>query len=146
LDGLRLDAVDSIVDDSRDHILAAIGRRVREVAGQRGTLIFAEDEFQDSRRLRGADVQGSGLDGAWNDDFHHAARVAMTGHRGFFYGDYQGSPQELISATKWGYLYQGQWNARQKKHRGRPSLDLDARQFVVFLENHDQVANSLNGQ
>ncbi len=69
----------------------------------------------------------------------------MTGRSDFYYGDYRGTPQELIAAVKWGYLYQGQWNARQGKHRGAPALNLPGQQFVVFLENHDQVGNSAHG-
>ncbi len=146
VDGLRLDAVHAILDDSSDHILTAIGRRVRRSAAGRGTLIFAENELQDSRLVRPEQQQGCGLDGAWNDDFHHAARVAMTGHTEYYFGDYRGTPQELISAVKWGYLYQGQWNARQKRARGTPGIDLDAARFVNFLQNHDQVANSPHGR
>jgi maltooligosyltrehalose trehalohydrolase len=146
VDGLRLDAVHAILDDSADHILAALTRRVRQVAGQRGTLVFAESEVQDTRLIRTADSGGYGIDAAWNDDYHHAARVAMTGHSEYYYGDYQGSPQELISAIKWGYLYQGQWNLRQGRRRGTPAFDLHASQFVIFLQNHDQVGNSPLGK
>ena len=146
LDGLRVDAVQAILDDSKDHILAAIGRAVREAAGGRKTLVIAENEFQQAILLRSSEDGGYDLDMAWNDDFHHSARVAMTGHSEHYYGDYHGSPQELISATKWGYLYQGQWNARQQRRRGTPALDLDACQFVNFLQNHDQVGNSAQGR
>jgi maltooligosyltrehalose trehalohydrolase len=146
IDGLRIDAVHAIVDDSPDHILAAICRRVREAAGRRKTLVVAENEQQDPRLLRPIDQGGYGLDAAWNDDFHHAARVAMTGHAEYYYSDYQGTPQELISAVKWGYLYQGQWNARQKRPRGGSSFGLDAEQFVIFLQNHDQIGNSAHGR
>ena len=52
--------------------------------------------------------------------------MAATGRNEFYYGDYQGTPQELISAVKWGYLYQGQWNARQGRHRGTPAWDIPA--------------------
>jgi maltooligosyltrehalose trehalohydrolase len=144
-DGLRLDAIHAIVDDSPDHIIAAICRRVRQAAAGRKTLVVVEDEFQDARRLRTAE-QGDGPDGALNDDFHHAARVAMTGHNEYYYGDYRGTPQELISAVKWGYLYQGQWNTRQARFRGHPALDVDASRFVNFLQNHDQVGNSPQGR
>jgi maltooligosyltrehalose trehalohydrolase len=82
----------------------------------------------------------------WNDDFHHAARVAMTGHNEAYYTDYCGRPQELISAVKHGYLYQGQHFSWQKKPRGRPGLDLRPSQFVIYIQNHDQVANSCLGQ
>ena len=146
IDGLRIDAVHAIVDDSSDHILAAICRRVREAAAGRKTLVVAENEHQDPRLLRPIEQGGYGLDAAWNDDFHHAARVAMTGHAEYYYSDYQGTPQELISAVKWGYLYQGQWNARQQVRRGGPSFGLDAEQFVIFLQNHDQIGNSAQGR
>ena len=146
VDALRLDAVHAILDDSADHILAALERRVRQTAAPRKSLLFVENEFQDARLLRAVDRGGFGLDAAWNDDFHHSARVAMTGHREYYFGDYQGTPQELISAVKWGYLYQGQWNERQGRKRGSPGLDLEAPQFVNFLQNHDQVGNSPQGK
>jgi maltooligosyltrehalose trehalohydrolase len=146
IDGLRLDAIHAIVDDSQDHIVAAITRRVREVAAGRKTLVVVENELQQPHLLRSIDRGGYGVDAAWTDDFHHSARVAMTGHAEYYYSDYQGSPQELISAVKWGFLYQGQWNARQQRHRGGPAFDLDAEQFVIFLQNHDQIGNSAQGR
>jgi maltooligosyltrehalose trehalohydrolase len=145
IDGLRLDAIHAIVDDSADHILAAITRRVRQAGAGRKTLVVAENEHQEPRVLRSPADGGFGLDAAWNDDFHHSARVAATGHNEFYYGDYQGTPQELLSAVKYGYLYQGQWNRRQGRRRGAPAWDISAERFVVFLQNHDQVANSGHG-
>src|SRR5437763_4812541 len=70
----------------------------------------------------------------------------MTGRNEAYYSDYLGSPQELLSAAKWGYLYQGQRYQWQKKRRGTPTFDLDPAVFVTFLQNHDQVANSACGQ
>lgn len=61
-DGLRLDAVQAIVDDSADSILAALTRQVRQVAGRRKTLVIAENEFQNCRLLRRPDEGGDGLD------------------------------------------------------------------------------------
>jgi maltooligosyltrehalose trehalohydrolase len=66
----------------------------------------------------------------------------MTGHSEGYYLDFQGTPQELISAIRWGFLYQGQWNPRRAMSRGTPGLDVEAPRYVVFLQNHDQVANS----
>jgi len=145
LDGLRLDAIHAIVDRGPEHILAAIARRVRQAAGGRSTFIVGENEFQDARLVRSPEEGGYGLDAVWSDDFHHAARVAMTGHNEFYYADYQGTPQELLSALKWGFLYQGQWNPRQQRRRGTPAFDVDAARFVFFLQNHDQIANSGQG-
>lgn len=146
LDGLRLDATQQIFDSSSDHILAAIGRRVREAAKGRATFIVAENEAQQSWLVRGSSENGYGLDALWNDDFHHSVRVAATGRSEAYYSDYQGTPQEFISAVKRGYLFQGQWFSWQKQRRGAPTDGLHPNQFVTFIENHDQVANSLNGK
>jgi maltooligosyltrehalose trehalohydrolase len=89
---------------------------------------------------------GYGLDSLWNDDFHHTAVVTLTGRKEAYYSDYCGSPQELISANKRGYLYQGQRYAWQEKRRGTPAFDLPPWAFIHYLQNHDQVANSLRGQ
>jgi maltooligosyltrehalose trehalohydrolase len=153
LDGLRLDATQQMFDSSEDHILTAIGRRVRAAAAGRGTYLVSENETQETRLVRAPQApsdrpsgeRGFGLDALWNDDFHHTARVALTGHNEAYYTDYRGTPQELLSAVRWGFLYQGQHYKWQKKRRGTPALDLAAERFVLYLENHDQVANSGRG-
>jgi maltooligosyltrehalose trehalohydrolase len=145
-DGLRLDATQDIHDASPEHVLAAISRRAREAAGARATYLVMENEPQDTRHLRPLTAGGYGIDAAWNDDYHHTACVALTGRREAYYTDYTGSPQELISCAKYGYLYQGQWYSWQKKRRGTPALDLHGTSFVAFLENHDQVANTPFGR
>jgi maltooligosyltrehalose trehalohydrolase len=145
LDGLRLDATHQIFDSSPDHVLAMMARKVREVGGKRAICLVAENEAQQSKMVRAPEEGGYGLDALWNDDFHHSARVAATGRMEAYYSGYRGAPQEFISAVKWGYLYQGQWYEWQGKHRGAPAFGLEPNQFVHFLQNHDQVANSLRG-
>ena len=146
LDGLRLDATQQIFDSSEKHILTEVKDRVRAAARGRATVIFAENEAQHSQMARQVENGGYGLDGLWNDDFHHSARVALTGHSDAYYTDYSGTPQELLSAIKWGYLFQGQRYKWQKARRGRPALDLAPAQFVTFIQNHDQIANSGTGE
>jgi maltooligosyltrehalose trehalohydrolase len=146
LDGLRLDATQQIFDSSPDNILAVLARRVRAAARGRATLLVAENEPQETRLVRPPEQGGYGLDCLWNDDFHHSATVALTGHNEAYYTDYLGRPQEFVSAAKWGYLYQGQRYQWQKKRRGTPALDLGPAHFVTFTQNHDQVANSGRGQ
>jgi maltooligosyltrehalose trehalohydrolase len=146
LDGLRLDATQSIHDESADHILAAVGRAVREAAAGRRTLVIAENEPQDVRLVAPLENGGFALDGLWNDDFHHAARVALTGNREAYYRDYRGTPQELLSAAKHGYLYQGQLYRWQGKRRGTWARGLPRHTFVNYLDNHDQVGNSASGR
>jgi maltooligosyltrehalose trehalohydrolase len=140
-DGLRIDATQDIHDASDDHILAAICRRVREAAGERLAYLIAENEPQEARLVREL-----GVDALWNDDFHHTAMVALTGRNEAYYTDYLGTAQELISAVKYGYLYQGQRYSWQKKRRGSSSLDLPPPAFVSYIQNHDQIANSGRGE
>lgn len=147
LDGLRLDATQNIYDthEGGEHIVAEVTRAAREAAEGRSVLVVAENESQDSNLLRPAERGGHGLDAAWNDDYHHSARVALTGRKEAYYSDYLGNPQEFISSAKWGYLYQGQNYRWQKKRRGSPSLDLPPHAFIHFIQNHDQIANSARG-
>ncbi len=139
-DGLRLDATQSITDDSDEHFLVALTREVRDAAQGRETIIVGENEPQDARM-----ILDYGLDGLWNDDFHHAAMVALTGRSEAYYSDYKGTPQEFISAAKYGFLYQGQHYKWQRNRRGTPTLRIRPHAFVGFIQNHDQIANSARG-
>jgi maltooligosyltrehalose trehalohydrolase len=144
-DGLRLDATQEIYDQSSIHILAAIAQQVRHAARGRLTLLVAENEPQHTKLVRSPAQDGYGLDALWNDDFHHSAMVALTGHNEAYYSDYSGTPQEFVSALKWGYLYQGQWYKWQQRRRGTPTFGLKPATFVTFIQNHDQIANSGRG-
>jgi maltooligosyltrehalose trehalohydrolase len=142
LDGLRLDAIQSIHDRSPESVVAAVARRAREAAGGRNVVVIAENERQDTTLLHSRDENGAGIDAVWNDDFHHSMVVALTGRREAYYSDHHGTPQELISAVKYGYLFQGQRYAWQKQARGGRTDGLPPEAFVAFVENHDQIANS----
>lgn len=142
LDGLRLDATQSIHDASTPHILAEIVQTARAAAGGRSIFIVAENEPQLIKHVQSIAGGGFGMDALWNDDLHHSARVALLGRAEAYYTDYRGSPQEFISAAKRGYLYQGQYYAWQKQRRGTAALRTSPEAFVNFLENHDQVANT----
>jgi maltooligosyltrehalose trehalohydrolase len=146
LDGMRIDGTQALFDTGPEHILGAIARRMREAGGDRRVLVVGESEPQHARLLRDPARGGLGYDMLWSDDFHHAARVAVTGRREGYYGDYLGSPQELVSVLKRGWLYQGQWDLRQGKRRGTPAFDLPPFAFINYLQNHDQIANSGLGE
>jgi maltooligosyltrehalose trehalohydrolase len=146
LDGFRFDATQNIYDASADHILAAIVRQVRHAARGRSLIFIAENEPQNVKLVQAPEQNGYGLDALWNDDFHHSAMALLSGHREAYYTDYRGTPQEFISASKWGFLYQGQWYSWQKQRRGTPAFGLKPATFVLFIQNHDQVANSARSQ
>lgn len=146
LDGLRLDATQNIYDDSENHILVEITRRIRKAAGTRTTIIVSENEPQHTQLVRPIEQGGYGHDGLWNDDYHHSAIVALSNHNDAYYTDYRGRPQEFISAMKYGYLYQGQWYKWQEQRRGTSARGVPPEAFINFLQNHDQVANSARGE
>ena len=144
-DGLRFDAANVMHDGSPEHVLAEIARRVRPAARPRSLVLTAENEQQDAKMLRPPDEGGYGLDALYNEDFHHSAAVALTGRAEAYLQEYRGSPQELISATKWGFLYQGQRYAWQKGRRGTPAFGIKAASFINCLQNHDQISNLARG-
>ena len=145
LDGLRLDATQTIYDASTRHVIADIARTVRGRANGRRTLLIAENEPQLVDLVRPVEAGGYGLDALWNDDFHHSAIVALTGRAEAYYTDHRGTPQELVSAAKHGYLFQGQRYAWQNAPRGTRTRGMAPAVFVNFIENHDQIANSADG-
>jgi len=145
-DGFRFDATQSIVDSSDEYIVGAIGRAARAAAGHRSIILIAENEPQETKLVRPRSEGGDDLDGLWNDDMHHSAMVALTGHHEAYYSDYRGRPQEFISAAKYGYLFQGQPYLWQEAPRGMPAFGVSPAAFVGFLENHDQVSNSAFGE
>jgi maltooligosyltrehalose trehalohydrolase len=140
-DGLRLDATQSLFDESETHILRDIRERVEAASGGRAIFLVGENEPQNTRLLR-----EHGLDALWNDDWHHTARVAATGFTEGYYTDYGGSARELAAMANFGFLYQGQWYRWQKKRRGTPSRDIARSRLVCYLQNHDQIANSATGE
>lgn len=145
LDGFRLDATQSIFDASETHLLAELTQRTRAAAQPRRIIFVAENEPQCSEQLLPVDAGGFGIDAMWNDDYHHSARVALTGSRDGYYRDYTGRAQEFLSCVRRGFLYQGQWYDWQKQSRGSPLRDRGASACIIFLQNHDQVGNTATG-
>ncbi len=145
-DGLRLDATQNLSDASKDHIVAELTRASRAAAPGRSIILTAENEAQDERYVKPAAEGGYGLDGVWVDDFHHTARVAATGRAEAYLSDYHGTADELLACVLHNSLYQGQWSRWQKQPRGGALREVPPSRSVLFLQNHDQVANGLSGE
>ena len=146
-DGLRIDATQAFKDSGihGEQILTTIARSARAAAGNRRIVLLSECERQQSQQLISEANGGCGLDGMWNDDFHHSAVVRLTGKREAYYTDHLGKAQEFVSAAKWGFLFQGQFYSWQNAPRGTPFLRTASWSPITFLENHDQVGNTLFG-
>src|SRR5690606_28115546 len=132
-------------DRSREHIISALCRAARQAARPRRIFIVGESEPQQTALLAETGAYEDGLDALWNEDWHHAARVALTGRRRAYFSDYQGTAPEFASMARHGFLYQGQWYGWQRKPRGGFAIGLPSSRIVCFLENHDQVANTGSG-
>jgi maltooligosyltrehalose trehalohydrolase len=145
-DGFRFDALHAVRDRSSEYVIGAVGRAARKAAGTRSIILIAENDRQESKMVRPRSEGGDDLDGMWNDDFHHSAVVALTGRKEAYFDDYRGTPQEFISAAKYGFLYQGQAPSWQKALRGSPTIGIAPEAFVCFIENHDQIANTGRGE
>ena len=147
LDGLRLDAVHAIEDRSAVPFLAELGERVRQAIADRPIHLILEND-KNEPDLLGYQKGGPGLyDAQWNDDFHHAARVVLSGAKGGYYEDYRDEPIALLGrALAEGFIYQGQPSPhRGGRPRGGRSGGLPATAFVNFIQNHDQVGNHAYG-
>lgn len=148
-DGLRLDAVHAIVDDSTPNILTELARTVREkFDAQRLVHLVLENGDNASRYLL-RDEQGRVqlYDAQWNDDIHHAAHVLITGESDGYYSDYVREPvRHFCRCLAEGFAYQGEYSEFHKGKRGEPTTLLPLLAFVSFLQNHDQIGNRAFGE
>jgi maltooligosyltrehalose trehalohydrolase len=153
VDMLRLDAVDNIFDDSAFSFieeLAAVMERER-VQLNRQIYLVAETSTNDPQLVRPREMGGKGIDGQWNDEFHHALHTLLTGETIEYYSDYIDPDDSvhlsfLLKAYREGYIYSGQYSPRMKRRHGKSSREIPAHRFVVFLQNHDHVGNRRLGE
>jgi maltooligosyltrehalose trehalohydrolase len=147
IDALRLDAVHAILDYSAQPFLNELGVALHSRAEQLNRRIYAiaESALNDTRIIRPHELGGYALDAQWNDDFHHALRVMLTGDRGGYYQDF-GQLDQLAKAFREGFVYAGEYSGYRQRRHGNSSRNLPAHQFVVFAQNHDQVGNRMLGE
>lgn len=144
-DGLRLDATDTIRDDSDPHILRELQERVR-AAVDREVVLIAEEARNDVRTITPAVRGGYGIDAVWADDFHHEMRVFLSNAWENYFADYAGSVEDLARTLNEGFLYQGELSTWLGKPRGTAVVDEPAHAFVIALQNHDQIGNRPFGE
>jgi maltooligosyltrehalose trehalohydrolase len=146
LDGLRLDAIHALRDDSATHLLAELADAVRvlERGLDRPLVLIAESDLNDPRVVRPAAQGGYGLDAQWNEDFHHALHALLTGERGGYYADF-GRIADVATALSEGLVYAGRHSTYRGRPHGYPVRGLGGHAFVGCLQNHDQVGNRARG-
>lgn len=145
VDGLRLDAVHELYDNSAVPLLEQLQHEVRRIEDRSGRrrVLIAESDRNDPRIVTPPPV-GTGLDGVWADDLHHCLHVALTAeHRGYYEDVRDG---DLALALSTAQTHQGRWSPHRARTVGRPVGGVSSEQFVVALQNHDQVGNRAGGE
>ena len=149
-DGLRLDAVHAIIDDSTPHILTEIANVVRSsIEPDRHVHLILENDHNQARYLQRTEhCQVQGYNAQWNDDIHHALHVLITGERDGYYLDYAQRPlDQLGRCLVEGFAYQGERSIlRSGDTRGESTAGLPPGAFISFLQNHDQIGNRAFGE
>ncbi len=146
IDGLRLDAVHAIVDESAVHVLEQLSAAVAALADRRGLPLWliAESDLNAPRFVRSPRRGGYGLSASWADEWHHALHAVLTGETEGYYSDF-GSLAQLSKALHQAWVYDGQYSRHRNRVHGRPPVGLSGEQFVVCVQNHDQVGNRAAG-
>ena len=149
-DGLRLDAVHAIMDDSTPDILTELADAVRSSAEpDRHVHLILENDRNQARYLKRTELcKPRTYTAQWNDDIHHALHVIVTGEGDGYYSDYAEHPLELLGrCLAGGFGYQGEVSLyKNGETRGEPTTGLPLTAFVSFLQNHDQIGNRAFGE
>ena len=146
VDGLRLDAIHGIFDNSPRHILRQLTEEVKSVEGETGRRInvIAYSDKNDPKVVRRAEECGYGLDAQWADDFHHSLHAYLTGERSGYYEDF-GTLEDIAKALQSPFVYDGRYSKFRRKTHGLPPEGVPGERFVVCSQNHDQVGNRPDG-
>ncbi len=149
LDGLRLDAIDQILDTSDKPVLEELAERVRSDVADRPVHLTTEDE-RNIIHLHPRDPDGHPLlhTAEWNDDIHHAAHALATGESEGYYRDFASDAIGcLLRGLSEGFIFQGEpYSPWSNRARGVRSVTQPPAAFVDFLQNHDQVGNRAFGE
>jgi malto-oligosyltrehalose trehalohydrolase len=147
LDGLRLDAVHAIKDDSPKHLLDELAERVRASSPLRPIHLILENESNQASRLARKETgEPRAYTAQWNDDMHHVLHTAATLETNGYYGDYKDDTVKLGRALAQGFAFQGEVMESIGSERGEPSAFLPPSAFVAFMQNHDQIGNRAFGE
>ncbi len=146
IDGLRLDAVHAIFDNSAKPFLQELHEEVSRWSADRDkpVVLIAESDLNDVRVICGREEGGFGMEAQWSDDFHHAVHALLTGERRGYYADF-GHIRDLRKAMAESFVYDWKYSVHRKRRHGSRAVGRPAQQFIVSLQNHDQVGNRMLG-
>ncbi|GAA1736940.1 malto-oligosyltrehalose trehalohydrolase [Microbacterium paludicola] len=147
VDGLRLDAVHALVDDSPTHLLQEMAERVDALSAhlRRPLTLIAESDMNDPKLITPREGGGYGLHAQWSDDYHHAVHVALTGETSGYYADFE-PIEALAKAATRGFFHDGTWSSFREREHGRPiPPETPTWRLVAYAQDHDQIGNRATG-
>ena len=147
IDALRLDAVHAIYDLGAFHILEELSEKVAALSAEQNRLLYliAESDLNDPKIIRSIETGGYGIDAQWSDDLHHALYALLTGDRTGYYEDF-GKCEHLAKAFQQSFVYDWQYSPHRQRYHGKTPKGCSPSQFVVCIQNHDQVGNRMMGE
>lgn len=147
IDGLRIDSVDALRDNSARHILREMREEVDALAARTGLgkVLIAESDLNDPRVVRPIAMGGHGMDAQWSDDFHHSLHVQLTEESQGYYADFQGMGK-LAKALRQAFVHDGTHSRARRRRHGDKPVPLDGRSFLGYIQNHDQAGNRPGGE
>ena len=143
MDGLRLDAVQTIKDDSEKHIVAEIAERAHVLGRELGrkVVVTVESDENDARY-----VTEYGADAVWSDDFHHVIHAMLNGESKGYYQDFVGRTDLLPRVLNEGFGFQGEMFKFWNDVRGTSAEGVALPANIICIQNHDQVGNRAKGE
>lgn len=147
IDALRLDAIQAIYDLGAKHVLRELAEVVDTLSQADGwqRYLIAESDLNDPKIIRPVTLNGYGLDAQWCDDFHHSLHSLLTGDRQGYYQDF-GQCADLVKAYEESFVYDWQYAPHRRRFHGITCRDRPPTQFVVCIQNHDQIGNQMKGE
>jgi maltooligosyltrehalose trehalohydrolase len=148
VDGLRVDATDTIRDDSEPHFLTELTERVHHASRSLGRKVFliAEDARNERKVILPAEQSGHGFDAIWSDDFHHHMRHRLAGDSDGYYHDFDGTTESIAKTIRDGWFFTGQFAGFHGHSRGTSPRGLSHASRIFCIQNHDQVGNRAFGE
>ncbi len=146
IDGLRIDAVHTLVDMSAIHFLEELAEAVKRLEAETGRhlVVIAESDLNNPRVVTPVAAGGYGMDAQWSDDFHHALHALLTGEKAGYYSDF-GKIEDLARALTRVFVYDGRYSSYRHRNHGRPVEGLPGTCFLGYIQTHDQVGNRAKG-
>ncbi len=146
-DGLRLDAVHSMVDCRSETFLEQLASETAALSAHLGRhlCLIAESDLNDPRLVRAREAGGYGLNAQWSDDFHHALHAVLSGESEGYYADFA-KAETIAAALQHPYIFTGQHSVSRRRSHGRPAYAMSGHRFISYTQNHDQIGNRAQGE